>query len=140
MAEAEVIVVTAAVEVECPTFTGTLTVMGDTLVLVEGQGVSSVESAMNGETPIPVISLDTKTLVGVVKFEVPSSAKMIEAVRAIKAAPLGSVFVRSSGTDPAGNRMGRTGLNGTMINDPEKAIQNGGKIPVELHGSPLTPS
>ena len=137
---AEIILVDASIEVESPTFNGTITVSGDTITITEGQGESSVETATNAGQPVIVISEDVKTKVGKVKFEMPASIASMEASRSIKAAPLGTIVLRLSGSDSAGNRFGRTLRQGTMTSDPEKAIQNGGKVPIEVMGFPLVPS
>ena len=70
---AEIILVTAAVEIESDGFSGAVTVSPNTLTLVEGQGESSVTSAMNGGVAVPVHSEDITTKVGKIKFEMPAS-------------------------------------------------------------------
>lgn len=135
MSQQEIILVDAAVEVDDET----VTVEGNTLVIVEGQGESTVKGATNGGTTVAVVSQDVTTKVGKIKFEMPASIKSNNIARDFKALGPGRV-VRVSGIDDAGNRYGRTLTQGTMVNDPEKAIQNEGKIPVEFHGAPLTVS
>lgn len=112
-------------------------VEGNTVVLVEGQGESTVKMATRGGLPVPIISDDVTTKVGMVKFEMPASIESINASKDFKALGAGRV-VRVSGIDPAGNRMARTLSSSIMTNDPEKAIQNEGKIPIEFSGAPLT--
>ena len=132
MADEQIILVDASVEVDDET----ITLEGNTLVLIEGQGTSSVKAATNGGSIVPVVSEDVTTKVGQVKFEMPASVASINLARDFKALGAGRV-VRVSGIDRAGNRLGRTLTRGIMVNDPEKAIQNEGKIPVEFMGAPL---
>lgn len=135
MADQEIILVDASVEVDDET----VTLEGNTLVLVEGQGTSTTKAATRGGRVVVVHSEDITTKVGMVKFEMPASIASINLARDIKARGAGRV-VRVSGTDPQGNRLGRTLTQGIMSNDPEKAVQNEGKIPVEFSGAPLTVS
>jgi hypothetical protein len=135
MANQEVILVDASVEVDDET----VTVEGNTLVIVEGQGTSSVKGATNGGRSVPVISEDVTTKVGQVKFEMPASVSSMNLARDFKALGAGRV-VRVSGTDPAGNRLGRTLTQAIMVNDPDKAIQNEGKVAIEFMGAPLIAS
>lgn len=132
MADEQIILVDASVEVDDET----ITLEGNTLVLIEGQGTSSVKAATNGGSIVPVVSEDVTTKVGQVKFEMPASVASNNLARDFKALGAGRV-VRVSGIDRAGNRFGRTLTRGIMVNDPEKAIQNEGKIPVEFMGAPL---
>lgn len=135
MADSEIILVDASIEVDDET----VSVEGNTIVLVEGQGESTVKAASNGGRPVMVISQDITTKVGQVKFEMPASINSINVARDIKARGAGRV-VRVTGLDPAGNRLGRVLAQGIMTNDPEKAIQNEGKIPMEFMGAPLAAS
>jgi len=135
MADQEIILVNASVEVDDET----VTVEGNTVVLVEGQGTTTTRGASNGGTVVAVHSEDITTKVGMVKFEMPASINSMNVSRDFKARGPGRV-VRVSGTDAAGNRLGRVLTQGVMSNDPEKAIQNEGKIPVEFAGAPLTAS
>jgi len=135
MANQEVILVDASVEVDDET----VTVEGNTLVIVEGQGTSSVKGATNGGRSVPVISEDVTTKVGQVKFEMPASVSSMNLARDFKALGAGRV-VRVSGTDPAGNRLGRTLTQAIMVNDPDKTIQNEGKVTIEFMGAPLIAS
>lgn len=132
MADSEIILVDASIEVDDET----ITIEGNTIAIQEGQGESNVKSATNGGKIVMVISQDITTNVGMIKFEMPASINSINLSRDFKALGAGRV-VRVSGTDPAGNRLGRTLNQGIMTNDPEKAIQNEGKIPVEFSGAPL---
>lgn len=135
MADSEIVLVDASVEVDDEV----ITVEGNTLVLVEGQGTSTTKAASRGGRVVAVHSEDLTTKVGMVKFEMPASVASLNLARDIKAKGAGRV-VRVSGTDAQGNRLGRTLTQGIMSNDPEKAIQNEGKVPVEFSGAPLTVS
>lgn len=140
MAEAEIELVDASIEIESPTFNGTVTVRGNTVTVKEGTGEVTVEAATNGGVPVMVHSRDVTTKVGMVKFEMPGSVKSHDIARSIALSPLGTVVARVSGTDDAGNRYGRTLRQGSMTNDPDKAIQQGGNVPIEMSGAPLTQS
>ncbi len=131
----EIILVDASIEVDDEP----MTVEGNTIAFVEGQGTSSVTAASRGGKPVVVISEDITTKVGSIKFEMPASVSSNNLARDIKARGAGRV-VRVSGTDADGNRLGRTMTQGIMTNDPEKAIQNEGKIPMEFMGAPLAAS
>lgn len=135
MADLEVILVDASIEVDDEP----LTIEGNTIVLVEGQGESTTKGASRGGRTVMVTSEDITTKVGMVKFEMPSSVASLNTTRDIKARGAGRV-IRVSGIDPQGNRLGRTCAQAIMANDPEKAVQNEGKIPVEFAGAPLTAS
>jgi hypothetical protein len=135
MADQELILVDASVEVDDET----VTIEGNTLVLVEGQGTFTTKGATRGGRVVAVHSEDITTKVGMIKFEMPASVASMNLARDFKALGAGRV-VRVSGTDAAGNRLGRTLTQGVMSNDPEKAIQNEGKIPIEFSGAPLTAS
>lgn len=135
MSDQEIILVDASVEVDDET----LTIEGNTLVFVEGQGTVTTKAASNGGRVVVVHSEDITSKIGMVKFEMPASVNSNNVSRDIKARGAGRV-VRISGTDPQGNRLGRTLTQGVMSNDPEKAIQNEGKIPMEFAGAPLTAS
>jgi len=135
MADQEIILVDASIEVDDET----VTVEGNTVVIVEGQGESTVKAASNGGRPVVVVSEDITTKIGMVKFEMPGSVASMNLSRDFKARGAGRV-VRVSGTDPQGNRLGRTLTQGIMTNDPEKAIQNEGKLSVEFSGAPLAAS
>ena len=135
MANSEIILVDASIEVDDET----ISVEGNTIVIVEGQGEATVKAASNGGRPIMVISTDITTKVGQIKFEMPASVSSMNLARDIKARGAGRV-VRVTGLDPAGNRLGRVLAQGIMTNDPDKAIQNEGKIPIEFMGAPLAAS
>ena len=135
MADQEIILVNASVEVDDEA----VTVEGNTIVLVEGNGESTIKAASRGGKPVMVISEDISGKVGMIKFEMPATINAMNLSRDFKARGAGRV-VRVSGTDAAGNRMGRTLTQGIMTNDPEKAIQNEGKIPIEFSGAPLAAS
>ena len=135
MASSEIILVDASVEVDDEP----ITVEGNTIVIKEGQGESTVKAASRGGVPVVVISEDITMKIGMIKFEMPGSISSMNKSRDFKALGAGRV-VRVSGTDPAGNRLGRTLTQGVMTNDPEKAIQNEGKISIEFEGAPLTVS
>ncbi len=135
MPDQEVILSDASVEVDDVPWT----VEGNTIVLVEGQGTFTTKSASRGSRPVSVHSLDASTLVGMVKFEKPMSVVSANRTRDTKALGPGRV-VRVSGTDPDGNRLGRTLNHAVLANDAEKAVQNEGKLPVEFSGDPLIAS
>lgn len=135
MALQEIILVDASVEVDDET----VSVEANTIVIVEGQGETSVKAASKGGVPVIVSSQDISTKIGMIKFEMPASVNSMNLARDFKARGSGRV-VRVSGTDAAGNRLGRTLTQGIMTNDPEKAIQNEGKVPIEFHGAPLAAS
>jgi hypothetical protein len=135
MADQEIILVDASIEVDDEA----VTVEGNTIVLVEGQGTTTTKAATRGGRVIPVHSEDVTAKVGMVKFEMPASVVNLNLARDIKALGAGRV-VRVSGTDAQGNRLGRTLTQGIMSNDPEKAIQSEGKIPIEFSGAPLAAS
>lgn len=140
MAEAEIELVDASIEIESSTFNGTVTVRGSTITVKEGTGEVTTEAATNAGQPVMVHSQDITTKVGMVKFEMPGSVKSHDIARSIALSPLGTIVARVSGTDAAGNRYGRTLRQGAMTNDPDKAIQTGGNIPIELSGAPLAQS
>lgn len=135
MADQEIILVDASVEVDDET----VTLEGGTLVLVEGQGTVSTKAATRGGRTVVVHSEDLTTKVGMIKFEMPASVASLNLARDFKALGAGRV-VRVSGADAQGNRLGRTLTQGVMTNDPEKAVQNEGKIAVEFSGAPLVVS
>lgn len=135
MADQEIILVDASVEVDDET----VTLEGGTLVLVEGQGTVSTKAATRGGRTVVVHSEDLTTKVGMIKFEMPASVASLNLARDFKALGAGRV-VRVSGADAQGNRLGRTLTQGVMTNDPEKAVQNEGKIAVEFAGAPLVVS
>ena len=135
MALQEIILVDASIEVDDET----VTVEGNTIVIVEGQGESTVKAASKGGVPVVVSSVDITTKIGMVKFEMPASVESMNLSRDFKARGAGRV-VRVSGTDAAGNRLGRTLTQGVMTNDPEKSIASEGKVPIEFSGSPLAAS
>lgn len=135
MALQEIILVDASIEVDDET----VSVEGNTIIIVEGQGETTVKAASKGGVPVIVSSQDITTRIGMVKFEMPASVESMNLSRDFKARGAGRV-VRVSGTDAAGNRLGRTLTQGVMTNDPEKAIQSEGKIPVEFSGAPLAAS
>lgn len=135
MADQEIVLVDASVEVDDEA----VTVEGNTIVFVEGQGTTTTKGASKGGRTVAVHSQDITSQVGMIKFEMPASVGNNNLARDIKARGPGRV-VRISGTDAAGNRLGRTLTQAVMSNDPEKAIQNEGKIPVEFSGSPLVVS
>lgn len=133
MADLETILVSASVEVDDEA----VTVEGNTLVLVEGLGARTVRTATKGGRTVVLVSEDTTARVGMVKFEMPASVASINIARDFKALGEGRV-IRVSGVDAAGNILARTLTQGVMTNDPEVAIQNEGKIPIEFSGAPLT--
>ena len=135
MALQEIILVDASIEVDDET----VSVEGNTIVIVEGQGETTVKAASKGGVPVVVSSQDITTKIGMVKFEMPASVESMNLSRDFKARGAGRV-VRVSGTDAAGNRLGRTLTQGVMTNDPDKAIQSEGKIPIEFSGAPLAAS
>ena len=135
MADQEIILVDASVEVDDET----VTLEGGTLVIVEGQGTVTTKAASNGGRVVVVHSEDLTSKIGMVKFEMPASVASLNLARDIKALGAGRV-VRVSGSDAQGNRLGRTLTQGVMTNDPEKAIQNEGKVPIEFSGAPLVVS
>jgi hypothetical protein len=135
MADSEIVLVDASVEVDDEA----VTIEGNTIVLVEGNGESSMKAATRGGKPVMVSSQDITTKVGMVKFEMPASIVSMNLARDFKVAGPGRV-VRVTGTDQAGNRLGRTLTQGVMTNDPEIAIQNEGKISLEFSGAPLVVS
>lgn len=135
MADLEVILTNASIEVDDEA----VTVEGNTITLVEGQGESTVKTASRGSTPVVVVSEDITTKVGMVKFEMPASISSMNLARDFKNRGAGRV-VRVSGIDAQGNRLGRVLTQGVMTNDPEKAVQNEGKIPIEFSGAPLAAS
>ena len=135
MADSEIILVNASVEVDDEA----VTVEGNTLVLVEGQGTVSTKAATRGGRVVPVHSEDVTTKVGMIKFDMPASVNSMNLARDFKARGAGRV-VKVSGTDSAGNRLGRTLTQGFMTNDPDKAIQNEGKVSIEFSGAPLIAS
>lgn len=133
---AEIILVDVSVEVNDQT----IAVEGNTVVLNEGTGTVTVKAATQGGKPVMVVSEDVTSKVGMVKFDIPSTVNGLNASRDWAVFKKGASVVRVSGTDPAGNRMGRTLMQGTMTNDPDKAIQNDGKISIEFSGLPLVQS
>jgi hypothetical protein len=135
MADQEIILVDASVEVDDET----VTLEGGTLVIVEGQGTVSTKAATRGGRTVVVHSEDLTTKIGMIKFEMPASVASLNLARDFKALGAGRV-VRVSGSDAQGNRLGRTLTQGIMSNDPEKAIQNEGKVPIEFSGAPLVVS
>ena len=135
MADQEIILVDASVEVDDEV----ITLEGNTLVIVEGQGEVMTKAATRGGRAVMVHSADITTRVGMIKFEMPASVASMNLARDFKALGPGRV-VRVSGSDGQGNRLGRVMTQGVMSNDPEKAVQNEGKIPIEFSGAPLTVS
>jgi len=135
MADQEIILTDASIEVDDET----VTVKGNTIVIKEGQGEVTTEAATRGGRVVAIHSADVTTRVGMIKFEMPASIESINFARDVKARGAGRV-VRLSGTDPQGNRLGRTLTQAIMNTDPEKAIQNEGTLPLEFAGAPLIPS
>ena len=131
----QIVLVDASVEIDDEAYP----VVGNTLAYTEGNGETSVTAASQGGRPILVASQDVTTKVSMVKMEVPASIEMMNKSREIAAKGIGRV-IRISGTDAAGNRLGRTFRSATMITDPEKSIQNEGTIPLEFKASPAVPS
>ncbi len=131
----QIILVDASVEVDDEAFP----IKGNTLSFTEGLGESSVEAATQGGKTILIVSQDVTTRKSMVKFEVPTSVEMMNKSRDIAAKGPGRT-VRISGTDPAGNRLGRTFKSAIMVTDPEKSIQNEGSIPLEFNAAPAIPS
>lgn len=132
MSQTEVILVDAAVEIN----NQPVTIEGNTISFVEGQGTSSVKAATRAGATVMVASQDVTTRVAMIKFEMPASIQSTEQSRLFKALGVG-LLVRISGQDSQGNIFARTMRSGVMTNDPEKAIQNEGKIPIEISGCPL---
>jgi len=135
MADQEIILTDASIEVDDET----ITVKGNTIVIKEGQGETTTEAATRGGRTVAIPSADITTRVGMIKFEMPASISSMNFARDVKARGAGRV-VRLSGTDPQGNRLGRTLTQAIMSTDPEKAIQNEGSLPLEFAGAPLIPS
>jgi len=131
----QIILVDASVSIDDEAFP----VKGNTLSFTEGLGESSVEAATQGGKTILIVSQDVTTRVSMVKFEVPTSIDMMNKTRDIAAKGAGRT-VRVSGSDPAGNRLGRTFKSAIMVTDPEKSIQNEGSIPLEFKAAPAVPS
>lgn len=135
MADQEIILVDASVEVDDET----VTLEGSTLVIVEGQGTVTTKAATRGGRSVIVHSEDLTSKIGMIKFEMPASVASLNLARDFKALGPGRV-VRVSGSDAQGNRLGRTLTQAVMTNDPEKAIQNEGKVPIEFSGATLVVS
>jgi hypothetical protein len=135
MSGSEIILVSASVEVDDET----VTVEGNSLAITEGQGTSTVKAATKGGRVIAVVSEDVTSKIGMVKFDMPASIDSMNLARDFKARGAGRV-IRVSGTDALGNRLGRVLTQAVMTNDPEKSIQNEGKISIEFHGAPLIAS
>lgn len=135
MAESQIILVDASVEVDDEP----VTIEGNSITYVEGFGESSVKAASKGGRPVIVTSEDITTKIGKIMFEMPATVASANTSRDFRARGAGRV-VKISGTDPAGNRLGRTLRQGMMTNDPDKSIQNEGKITVEFSGAPLVAS
>lgn len=135
MADEEIILVDAAVEVDDEA----VTIEGNTLSFTEGTGENSVKAASKGGKVVVVVSQDVTTKISSIKFDMPASVANMNKSRDWGVAGSGRV-VRISGTDAAGNRLGRTMTQGVNTNDPEKNVQNEGKISVEFMGAPLTVS
>ena len=133
---AEIILVDASIEVNDEV----ITIEGNSITLTEGVGESTVKAASQGGKPVMVVSQDITTKIGKVKFDMPATVASMNRSRDFAVASKGTSVVRVSGTDPAGNRMGRTLTQATMTNDPEKAIQSDGKISIEFSGMPLVQS
>lgn len=135
MSGEEIILVSASVEVDDET----VTVEGNTLSIVEGQGTSTAKAATKGGRIVVVVSEDVTTKIGMVKFKMPASVSSMNLARDFKARGAGRV-VRVSGIDGQGNRLGRTLTQGIMTNDPDKEIKSEGSIDIEFSGAPLTAS
>ena len=135
MDDQETSLVDASVEVD----DGPVAVGGNTIVIIEGQGESPVKAASKGGRPVVVVSEDITTKIGMIKFEMPGSVSSMNTSRDFKARGAGRV-VRVSGLDPQGNRLGRKRTQGIMTNEPEKAIQSEGTVPIEFSGAPLAES
>lgn len=135
MAESQTILVDVSVEVDDEA----ILLEGNTLEFVEGLGESTTKGSTQGGRPVVVHSQDVTTRIGMVKFEMPSTVETLNITRDWAALGAGRV-VRISGTDPAGNRLGRTLTGGIMSNDPGKAIQSEGKVAIEFSGAPLAVS
>lgn len=132
MADQEVILTNASIEIDDEA----VTVEGGSITIVEGLGAVTTKAASRGGRPVAVHSEDVTTKIGMVKFEMPASIANMNLARDIRQRGPGRV-VRVSGTDGQGNRLGRTLTQAVMTNDPEKAIQTEGKIPMEFSGAPL---
>lgn len=136
MAQVEIILTDASVDVNDET----ITIENGSLTFVEGQGETTVRSASNGGRPVIVPTVDIGTMIGKIKFDTPSSIQSMNFFRDVKARPIASNVVRVSGTDAAGNRLGRTLTAASLMSDPEKAIQTDGKFTVDFEGAPLVVS
>ena len=131
----EIILTSVSIEVD----DDSVTVEGNTVVLKEGTGESTVKAAINGGKVVTVISTDQTTKVGMIKFSMPATVIALNTSRNWAALGAGRT-VRATGLDPAGNRLARTLRSGIMTTDPEKAVQNEGVIEIEFQGAPLTPA
>jgi len=127
----QIILTDASIEVDDEA----MPIMGNTIIFTEGLGTSTLIAASQGGKIVMIPSEDISTKVSSIKFSVPCSGEMIDKTRDIKVAGFGRV-IRLSGTDAAGRRLGRTFKGGLMTNDPEKAIQAEGAIPVEFNAAP----
>lgn len=114
----------------------TVDVEGNTLTFMYGLGEVTVRAATRGGEVRVITSEDITTKIGQIKFEVPTTVENANAFRAIKALGAGRI-VRVSGISSDGSRLSLTMTQGVMTNDPEIAIQNEGKFPVEFSGAPL---
>ena len=132
MADLEIILVSASVEVN----DDAVTVEANTLALVEGQGESTLKAATRGGVVVMISSEDISTKVGMIKFEMPASVGNMDLSKSWKSLRNGLTVV-VSGTDENGNVLTRTLTQGVMTNDPEKSIQNEGKIQIEFSGASL---
>lgn len=135
MAESQTILVDVSVEVDDEA----VLLEGNTLTFTEGLGESTTKGATQGGRTVVVHSQDVTTRISTIKFEMPATVDSLNTSRDWATLGAGRV-VRFSGTDPAGNRLGRTMTGGIMSTDPEKAIQSEGKVPVEFAGAPLAVS
>ena len=91
MASSEIILVDASVEVDDEP----ITVEGNTLVFVEGQGTVTTKAASRGGKTVAVHSEDITTKVGMIKLEMPASIASNNLARDIKARGPGRVIVVS---------------------------------------------
>jgi hypothetical protein len=114
-----------------------VSIENNSLKIVEGQGSVNTRTASRGGDIIVVPAEDLSTKIGKVMFDVPMSVSSANFFRDVKARPIGTNTVVVSGIDPAGNRLARTLVSASMVNDPEKLLQTEGKFSVEFEGAPL---
>ena len=131
----QIILTDASVEVEDEAWP----IIGNSVTYTEGLGDKTLIALTQGGKPVMCVSQDVTTRKSMIKFEVPSSIEMMDKTRDTQVKGFGLV-IRISGTDAAGNRLGRTFRSAVHTNDPEKAIKNDGTIALEFASSPAVPS